>query len=328
MDLDVRQVRAFVAVVEHAHFGRAAKSLFVTQQALSKRIARLETQVGTLFDRESSGATLTPRGRRLLPAARRLLEAADHALAVALDEQEATLRVDVWGPVDPPVSMLRAYAAEHPEVVIEVGMRRNLTAALDAVRRTELDATIGNVANLPETIGDDLATELIGVTPLSGLVDDSGDLASAEVITETELRNHGLALPPQSSQQEFGRFIAEFASAIDAPLSRATRPFDLDLLVDRVAAGSSAVTLVPSALRTRAGAGVRIVPLQPTPLFPWFLVWRAASPDPLLRRMVGALSGHASAQPAVAGDWWLPAGAHRDRASEAPQRRAIRDRLR
>ena len=90
MELDVRQVRAFAAVVEYAHFGRAARSLFLTQQALSKRIARLESQVGTLFDRASSGPTLTPRGRRFLPAARRLLEAADHALAVALDEAEAT----------------------------------------------------------------------------------------------------------------------------------------------------------------------------------------------------------------------------------------------
>ena len=77
MELDVRQVRAFAAVVEYAHFGRAARSLFLTQQALSKRIARLESQVGTLFDRASSGPTLTPRGRRFLPAARRLLDEAE-----------------------------------------------------------------------------------------------------------------------------------------------------------------------------------------------------------------------------------------------------------
>jgi DNA-binding transcriptional LysR family regulator len=314
MELDLRQVRAFAAVVEHAHFGRAARSLFLTQQALSKRIARLESQVGTLFDRQSSGPTLTPRGRRFLPAARRLLEAADHAL----DEREATLRVDVWGPVDPPESMLRAYAAEHPEMVIELGMRRNFGAALDAVRRNELDAAIGNVANLPEAVEGELATALIATTPLSGLVDDAGELSSADVITETELRNHGLALPPQSSQQEFGRFISEFASAVDAPLSRATRPFDLDHLVDRVAAGTSAVTLVPSALKARPGTGVRIAPLRPTPLFPWFLVWRAASPDPLLHRMVRSLTGHETAQPVDAGDSWLPAGVvQRDGASVA-----------
>jgi DNA-binding transcriptional LysR family regulator len=187
-------------------------------------------------------------------------------------------------------------------------MRRNLGAALAAVRRNELDAAIGNVANLPEAVDDELATALMATTPLSGLVDDSGELAGADVITEADLRAHGLALPPQSSQQEFGRFISEFASAIGAPLSRATRPFDLGHLVDRVAAGSSAVTLVPSAVKTRPGAGVRIVPLQPTPLFPWFLVWRAASPDPLLHRMVRSLTGHEHAQPAVAGEWWLPAG--------------------
>lgn len=307
MDLDLRQVRAFAAVVEHAHFGRAAKSLFLTQQALSKRVARLESQVGALFDREASGPTLTPRGRRFLPAARRLLEAADDALAVAFDQHEATLRVDVWGPVDPPEAMLRAYAAAHPEVVIEISMRRNLAAALDAVRRHELDAAIGNVANLPEALDGELATALIATTPLSGLVDDSGALSAADVITEAELRTYGLAVPPQSSQQEFGRFISEFGNAIGAALSRATRPFDLDRLVDRVAAESSTVTLVPSASKARPGAGVRIVPLKPTPLFPWFLVWRTASPDPLLQRMVRALTGDESALSDGA-DYWLPAG--------------------
>jgi DNA-binding transcriptional LysR family regulator len=250
---------------------------------------------------------LTPRGKRFLPAARQLLEAADHALAVALDERGPTLRVDVWGPVDPPESMLRAYAAEHPEVVMELGMRRNLAAALDAVRRNELDATIGNVANLRERVEGELATALIATTPLSGLVDGAAELAGADVITETELRTHGLALPPQPSQEEFGRFISEFASAIDAPLSRATQPFSLDRLVERVAAGSGTVTLVPSSWTTPRGAGVRIVPLQPTPLFPWFLVWRAASPNPQLQRMVRVLTGDAPEPRDVVDDCWLPA---------------------
>jgi DNA-binding transcriptional LysR family regulator len=46
VDLDLANVRAFVAVVEQRHFGRAAATLHLTQQALSKRVARLEARSG------------------------------------------------------------------------------------------------------------------------------------------------------------------------------------------------------------------------------------------------------------------------------------------
>lgn len=52
MDFDLSQVRAFVVAADEGHFGRAAARLFLSQQGLSKRIQRLEQQVGeALFER-------------------------------------------------------------------------------------------------------------------------------------------------------------------------------------------------------------------------------------------------------------------------------------
>ncbi|CAM5344864.1 HTH-type transcriptional regulator HdfR [Streptomyces glaucescens] len=66
MDLDLAHVRAFVRAAEELHFGRAAATLTITQQALSKRIARLESLLGTeLFQRGGSGVRLTDAGRFL-----------------------------------------------------------------------------------------------------------------------------------------------------------------------------------------------------------------------------------------------------------------------
>ncbi|WP_314622850.1 LysR family transcriptional regulator, partial [Streptomyces stackebrandtii] len=69
MDLDMAQVRAFVRTAEELHFGKAAGTLGISQQALSKRIARLESLLGTpLFERGGgSGVRLTPAGERFLP---------------------------------------------------------------------------------------------------------------------------------------------------------------------------------------------------------------------------------------------------------------------
>jgi len=84
VDLDLTQVRAFAAAAGQLHFGRAAAQLFLTQQALSKRISRLEQALGEqLFVRGTRGVELSDAGRRFLPHARRLLAAADAAAFAA-----------------------------------------------------------------------------------------------------------------------------------------------------------------------------------------------------------------------------------------------------
>lgn len=70
MDLDLARVQAFVAVVDEAHFGRAAEALSISQQAVSKRVARLEAELGVrLLTRGANGVTLTAAGRRFLAGA-------------------------------------------------------------------------------------------------------------------------------------------------------------------------------------------------------------------------------------------------------------------
>jgi DNA-binding transcriptional LysR family regulator len=74
MDVELHQLRYFVAVADRRHFTQAARDLAVAQPSVSKQIRRLEEELGTtLFHRMRGNVGLTPAGELLLPWARRVL---------------------------------------------------------------------------------------------------------------------------------------------------------------------------------------------------------------------------------------------------------------
>ncbi len=77
--MDLNQLRSFVTVAQFGHLTRAAETLHLSQPALSGHIKALEEQFGvTLFERSSTGMTLTPSGRRLLGEATQIIDAVAH----------------------------------------------------------------------------------------------------------------------------------------------------------------------------------------------------------------------------------------------------------
>ena len=75
-DLEVRQLRYFVAVAEELHFGRAAERLGMAQPPLSRAIRDLERQLGVqLLIRTTRQVALTPAGDVLLRDGRTALAA-------------------------------------------------------------------------------------------------------------------------------------------------------------------------------------------------------------------------------------------------------------
>lgn len=88
MDLDLSCVASFLILVEEANYGRAAERLHVSASALTKRIQRLEHQIGVpLLVRDPSRVTgPTPAGARFAIEAGALMAAARSARAVARAE--------------------------------------------------------------------------------------------------------------------------------------------------------------------------------------------------------------------------------------------------
>lgn len=79
-DMEMRELRYFVAVAEELHFGRAAERLGIAQPALSRALAGLEGRLGVvLLERSSRRVRLTDAGAVLLTEARAILAAAEAA---------------------------------------------------------------------------------------------------------------------------------------------------------------------------------------------------------------------------------------------------------
>jgi epsilon-lactone hydrolase len=81
--IELRHLRAFVAVADDLSFSRAAQRLFISQPALSRQIRGLERLVGCdLFRRSTQRVELTLAGEALLARARILLADLDDAISV------------------------------------------------------------------------------------------------------------------------------------------------------------------------------------------------------------------------------------------------------
>ena len=123
--MQIAQLKAFIAIAEAGLFSEAAERLFITQPAISKRIASLEEYYGTqLIDRSSKRARLTEAGTLLLPRARQIL--------TNLTESKQFI-ADMHNKVSGQLSIatshhiglrrlpdhLRSYKANHPEVRLD-----------------------------------------------------------------------------------------------------------------------------------------------------------------------------------------------------------------
>src|ERR1700733_7485401 len=118
--MNLEAVRAFVSIAEEGQFQLAAADLAISQQAVSKRLAALESDLGVrLFTRTAGGTELTLDGQAFLPHARELLRVERRAVDSVRPGRRA-LRVDVVSYRTAPSGVLRDFHRIHPEIELDL----------------------------------------------------------------------------------------------------------------------------------------------------------------------------------------------------------------
>ena len=144
MAIELSELRSFVVLADHLHFGQAAEALHVSQPALTKQIQRLEDKVtGPLLIRGYRRVSLTPAGEILRDRARTLLrdaEIAEQMARLAVNGKAGLLRIGFG---------IASLAAGLPEILtrfrqhfpeVQVAMRDMSTPGqIEALERGDID---------------------------------------------------------------------------------------------------------------------------------------------------------------------------------------------
>ena len=264
--IDLRHVRHLLAVASHPTVQAAADSLYLTQPALTKSIARFEEELGAkLFDRRGRRLVLTELGERLVERGEGLLR---HARAleeeVALWKGVGTGAVAIG--VDPEAELgllpdvLEAFVPAHPGVGVEVRSGQTDTL-LPALMRDELHFLVADAELVLDR--EELAIAALAADPIAVAVRPGHPLARRRRPSTAEVTVHPFI--GASTAPRFERWKAERGRA------ERGQPFEPALLSDnyevlvRLAERSNAIVFGPRALLSHYARAGRLK-VMPWPL--------------------------------------------------------------
>jgi DNA-binding transcriptional LysR family regulator len=283
--IELRLWRQFVAVAEELHFGRAARSLHMTQPPLTQAIAQLERLLGArLFERTKRSVRLTPAGEALLPQARELLARAQalpaQARAAAAGEL-GRLRIAFVSTVGFALlpQWLRAFRARHPQVQMEL-IEATGDVQMEAFARGEIDA--GFMLHSPEFAPPELSHLGVAREPLVLALPEAHPLARSPRLSLAAVLDEPLVIFPRRIVPSLHDAIFGMYHASGRAPRIAQEAIQMQTIVNLVSAGLG-LAWVPESVRQfqRSGVVYRQVggkQAASVPSCETTLVWSAMSP--------------------------------------------------
>jgi DNA-binding transcriptional LysR family regulator len=278
-EIELRQMRYFLAVAEERHFTRAARRCHIAQPSLSRRIRALENSLGTrVFDRLPREIRLTAAGKVFQKEAAKALEHSRRAVSQvrALERQKGQqLKIGLSALCDQPRIQALVQAAQKASSEAEVECIQGMTPSLLlGVLRGTLDLAIIDLPVKERGI----SIRPIQAEPLIAVLPQSHPLSVRPMVRVFELKQDRVVLLRSN--------VDPAAASIETALQQAgiSTPHPVSSIIeqlDHVAIHRSVGLLRASAGRLRRD-GVLFKPLGNSIQLETGIAWRTDDRNPAM----------------------------------------------
>jgi len=279
--MELRHLRAVVAIARHGSLTKAGEELFLAQSAVSQQLSRLEAELGiTIFHRSSRRVEITPEGALVLDHARRVLSEVE-GLRDELDEMAGLLRGDLrLGGMWPTglydlYSVIADFHDQHPGVAIHF-VEGTQDELLQQIRGDELDAIFTAVD--PDALGDEFAATLLSEEEFVCTLPVDHALATQSHVTFQQLA--GLDLVTYRENSALRRRLEHAMGDHGLAPRNAFICTEMGAVRALVSKGMG-VAVIPRSAAEEPGPPIALRPIGPEPFtWPVALVWRADRRQP------------------------------------------------
>jgi len=267
--MELRLLRAFIAVAETLHFARAAESLGISPPSLTEQIQELERRLGArLFVRSKRSVALSDAGKLFLEELRPALDQLDRAERVAkLAGRGARGIIEIGFAGSAALSGVLAQAVaawrrEHKDVELHLHEMES-APQIEALAEGRLD--IGFV-RAPVVTPPGIVTARLRREPVFIALPPDHPLIEEDSIAAASLAGEPFVIPDQEAGTSFHHHTMAVAQRGGFAPRLAHRGRDLIAVATMVALGLGVAVVPESLTRTLALPGVTYRPLRGAPI--------------------------------------------------------------
>ncbi|RNG26091.1 LysR family transcriptional regulator [Streptomyces botrytidirepellens] len=275
MTIELRHLRAFLAIAEEGNVTRAAARLHLSQPALSRTLRQIEEHFGTrLVDRSTHHLRLTAEGRTFRDKALAALSAVETALDPRGLKSRPLRLGHPWAALgDHTVPLLRRWDETHPGTPLELLRIDDRTAGLT---QGKVDAALLR----GEVTADGLRTELLTSEERVVVMPADSPLAALPRVTLADLAAHPIALNTVS-----GTTTMDLWPPTARPVA-AIEVTNTDEWLIAIAAGRAVGISTSATPSHHTHPSLVFRPLTDAPAIPVVLAWREGLGHPAIPNLV------------------------------------------